>query len=492
MGRKEQIINERVKKVEELRKRGTNPYTYRFDKKDSVEKCLKSGLRSKVKTAGRIMTKRDIGKIIFSDLQDFSGKIQIVFQDKETPKKFFDFFRKYIDIGDIIGVEGKIIKTKTGQISILIKKLELLTKSTLPLPSKWYGLQDKEERYRKRYLDLIMNPEIKDVFEKRGKIIEAIREFMKSKEFTEVETPILQPNYGGASARPFESRLNALKMRVYMRISNELYLKRLIVGGYEKIFEFSPDFRNEGIDRVHNPEFIQVETMWAYADYKDNMKFTEDMISYAVKKVMGKTKLKIQGREINFKTPWKRIKFLDILNRETKVNFSKIKNFEEAKRIAEKLGVDSTGCETLGEVIINIFEEKVQPKIIQPTLVYDYPLEAAGLAKSVEENKNFVASFEVIINGMEIGLSYCEQNDPEALEKYWKFAEEKYKRGDLEAQPTDKDFLNALKIGMPPTTGLGVGIDRLTMLLTDQSSIRDVILFPFMRPEKNESSNNKR
>ena len=484
MGREEEIIKEREKKINDLKRAGVNPYPNKFEKKNLVKDCLNSKINASVKTAGRVMTKREIGKIIFSDLMDFTGRIQLVFQDGETPGKDFEFFSKYIDLGDIVGVEGKIIKTKTGQQSILVKNLKLLTKSILPLPDKWHGLQDKEERYRKRYLDLIMNPEIRKVFEVRRKIFDSIREFMKSQDFVEVETPVLQPIYGGTNARPFSSELNALKMKVYMRISNEMYLKRLVVGGYEKIFEFSTDFRNEGIDKSHNPEFTQVETMWAYADYKDNMKFAEDMISHVVKQTHGKTKIKIQGKEIDFKTPWKRLSFLDAIKKETGADFSKVKNLTEAKKIAGKLDVDSSKCDTIGETMIAIFEEKVQPQIVQPTLIYDYPIESAGLAKALEGNEKFVASFEIIVNGMELGLSYCEQNDPQALENYWKFAEEKSRKGDLEAQPTDPDFINALKIGMPPTSGLGVGIDRLAILLTDSPSIRDVIFFPFMKPEK--------
>lgn len=483
MGREEEIIKEREKKIHELKKAGINPYAYRFDKKDSVAKALKTPVGKNIKTAGRVMTKREIGKIAFSVLQDFTGRIQLVFQDGETEKRDFGFFAKYIDTGDVIGVEGKIIKTKTGEHSILVKNLTLLTKSILPLPDKWHGLQDKEERYRKRYLDLIMNPEIKKVFEARRKIFEAIREFMKSRDFVEVETPVLQPIYGGTSARPFETKLNALDMKVYLRISNELYLKRLIVGGYERIFEFSPDFRNEGIDRYHNPEFTQVETMWAYADYKDNMKFAEEMVEYACKKIHGKTKVNLHGKEIDFKAPWKHISFVDAIKSRTGINFVKIDNLKDAKKAAEKIDVDCSKCETIGDVMIAVFEEKVQPEIIQPTLVYDYPLEAAGLAKATEDDEMFVSSFELIVNGMELGLSYCEQNDPVALENYWKFAAEKFKKGNLEAQPMDNDFINALKIGMPPTSGLGVGIDRLAILLTDSPSIRDVILFPFMKPE---------
>ncbi len=483
MGREEEIIKERERKIQELKKQKINPYAYRFDKKDSVEKALKSKQGTPIKTAGRIMTKREIGKIAFSVIQDFTGKIQLVFQEEETSGKDFDFFSKYIDTGDIVGVEGRIFKTKTGEHSILVKNLVLLTKSILPLPDKWHGLQDKEERYRKRYLDLIMNPEIKKVFEVRRKVFEGIREFMGKHGFVEVETPILQPIYGGASARPFSSELNALKMKVYMRISNELYLKRLIVGGYERIFEFSQDFRNEGIDKYHNPEFTQVETMWAYADYKDNMKFAEEMIAHVVKKVHGKTKANIHGKELDFKTPWKRLAFIDAIKSKTGINFVKIDTVKDAKKAAEKIGVDCAKCETIGDVMIAVFEEKVQPEIVQPTIVYDYPLEAAGLAKATDDDEMFVSSFELIVNGMELGLSYCEQNEPEALENYWKFAAEKFRKGDLEAQPMDYDFINALKIGMPPTSGLGVGIDRLAILLADQPSIRDVIFFPFMKPE---------
>jgi lysyl-tRNA synthetase class 2 len=446
MTREEQIIKERLRKLQELKEKGINPYPAKFEKKhDTAElqkkyKKLKPGKSTKnnVKVAGRNMVKRMIGGICFGCLHDSSGNIQLVFMESVS-KSAKNFFDKYIDLGDILGVEGNIIRTKRGELSIAVKKIQILSKSILPLPEKWHGLQDKEERYRKRYLDLIMNPGIKDIFEKRRKIFNIIREFMTSKGFIEVQTPILQPIYGGASARPFESKLNALKMKVYMRISNELYLKRLIVGGYEKIFEFSPDFRNEGIDRMHNPEFTQVETMWAYADYKDNMKFAEEMISFVVKKICGKTKIKVQGKDLDFKSPWKKIKFLDAIKKETKLDLSRASSLNETKKIASKLGMDCSKCESIGEIMLQIFEEKVQSKIIQPTLVYDYPIEAAGLAKCNREDGNFVASFEVIINGMEIGLSYCEQNDPAGLERYWRFAQMKYKGGDLEAQQLDND-----------------------------------------------------
>ncbi len=481
MGREEQIINERKRKIAELRKQGINPYVYKFDKTQSCAECVKSKTGGKVKTAGRLMTYRDLGKIAFGNLRDMGGDVQIVLQEGKTPEKIREFAKKYVDTGDFVGVEGKIIKTKTGQISVLVNKLELLTKSILPLPDKWHGLQDKEERYRKRYLDLVMNPEVRGVFEKRQQIINAIREYLVKENYVEVQTPILQPIYGGTNAKPFDSKLNALDMKVYMRISNEMYLKRLIGGGYEKVFEFSPDFRNEGIDKLHNPEFTQVETMWAYADYKDNMKLWEKVIEFIVKRVHGKTRIEIGGNKIDFKIPWAKVKFLDAIKKYAKIDFTKFKSLEEAKKAAEKIGIDTQGVLDIGKLMIEVFEAKVQPNIIQPSMIYDYPQEAAILSRA--EN-GIAKSFEVIINGWEIALSYCEENDPAALRAKWEQQEKALKRGDEEAQKMDEDFLNMLQQGMPPTSGLGMGIDRLVMLLTNQASIRDVILFPFMKPEK--------
>jgi len=487
MGREDQIIQEREKKLHELKKAGINPYPTRFDVKNfSSElqekyKKLKDEEHTKdtVKLAGRLITFRDLGKISFGVLQDGSGKIQIVLQDKETPEKVFDFFKKYIDSGDFIGVEGTIFRTKRGELSILLKKAELLTKSLLPLPDKWHGLQDKEERYRKRYLDLVMSPEVKQVFEKRQLVFDYVREFLRNEGFSEVQTPILQPIYGGTNAKPFESKLNALDMNVYMRISNELYLKRLISGGYSKVFEFSPDFRNEGIDKLHNPEFTQVETMWGYASYEDNMNLWPKLVEYVVKKIHGKTKIKCGNNEIEFKAPWKKLKFLDVIKNHTKIDFSRVKDFDDAKKKAESLKIDVRKCSTLSEVMVAVFEEAVQPRLIQPTLVYDYPKEVVVLAKSEGE---FAKSFEVIINGWEIALSYCEENDPRALEEKWRRQEDALTKGDEEAQRMDEDFLNMLRVGMPPVSGVGMGMDRFVMLVTGQESIRDVIMFPFMKP----------
>lgn len=482
MGREEQIIQERLRKLEELRKQKINPYPNKFDKNENCKECLDAKIGAKVKTAGRLMTKRDIGKIVFANLRDGSGEIQIVLQEGKTPDEMRDFLKRYVDLGDFVGLEGGIFKTKTGQKSILVKKIEMLSKSILPLPEKWHGLQDKEERYRRRYLDLIMNPEVKGVFEKRAAIISAIREFLTKKDYIEVETPILQPIYGGTSAKPFESQLNALKMKVYLRISNELYLKRLIGGGYERIFEFSRDFRNEGIDATHNPEFTLMETMCAYADYKQNMDLVEEMLEFVVKKVLGTTKVKYQGKELDFKRPWKRIKMIDAIKSFAKLDVEKMSDAELKKKLKE-LKIEIPVFKR-GIAIENIFGTLVEEKLIQPTIVYDFPVETCGLAKPKKENPFYAERFEPYVNGWELGNVYSELNEPQILEKYWKEQESMLSK-DEEAQRMDEDFLNMLKIGMPPTSGVGIGVDRLIMLLTDSPSIRDVILFPFMKPEEN-------
>ena len=486
MGREEQIISERLRKIKELRAQKINPYPTKYEVKNHAAelqekfKALKpeSGKNVSVQLAGRLMNYRDLGKITFGVLQDFSGRIQITLQEKETPPKVREFFKKYIDSGDFIGVEGTIFRTSRGELSVLIKKLTLLTKALLPLPEKWHGLQDKEERYRKRYVDLTINPEVRKTFERRAKTISAIREFLIGKDYIEVETPILQPIYGGTSAKPFESKLNALDMKVYMRISNEMYLKRLIGGGYEKIFEFSRDFRNEGIDATHNPEFTLMETMCAYADYKQNMDLVEEMLEFIAKKVTGSTKIKYQGKEIDFKRPWKRIKMVDAIKTHARIDVEKMSDAELRNKLKElkiELPIFSRGAAMEG-----IFSELVEQKLIQPTIVYDYPFETCGLAKPKEDNPSYAERFEPYINGWELGNIYSELNDPKILEDYWKEQEKSLSEND-EAQRMDEDFLNMLKIGMPPTSGVGIGVDRLVMLLTDSPSIRDVIFFPFMK-----------
>jgi lysyl-tRNA synthetase, class II len=492
MTRQDEIVKERMKKIEEMKKKGILAYHYRYDKKDTCQslqekfKKLKNEEFSKKKTntSGRLVSLRNMGKIAFGKIQDSSGTIQMVLQEGKTPQKTFDVLNEFLDIGDIIGIEGEIFRTKRGELSIMVEKLIILTKSILPLPDEFYGLKDKEERYRKRYLDLTINPDVKKVFEKRTKTISAIRKFLTEKGYIEVETPILQPIYGGTSAKPFESELHALKMKVYMRISNEMYLKRLIGGGYEKIFEFSRDFRNEGIDSTHNPEFTLMETMCAYADYKDNMDLIEEMLEFIAKNVTGSTKIIYGKKEIEFKRPWKRIKLVDALKEYGGLDVEKMSDHQlklELKKHKIEPQVFNRGI-----AIEELFGELVEPKLIQPTIVYDYPFETCGLAKPKKEDPAYAERFEPYINGWEIGNVYSELNDPKILEEYWK-NQEKNLSLDEESQRMDLDFLEMLKYGMPPTSGIGIGVDRLVMLLTNQPSIRDVIMFPFMKPEETKS-----
>ncbi|MBI4116156.1 lysine--tRNA ligase [Candidatus Pacearchaeota archaeon] len=486
MSREDEIIKERMRKLLELRKQKINPYPYSFEKKNNISECLKMKLGAKVKTAGRLMTKRDLGKIAFCDLTDSSGKMQIVFQDKETPKKEFEFFKKYVDSGDFVGIEGKTFKTKTKQVSILVKKIEMLSKSVLPLPEKWHGLQDKEERYRKRYLDLIMNPEARDVFAKREKIIDAVRDFFKKKGFMEVDTPALQPLYGGAEAKPFKTHLNALDVDLYMSISPELYLKRIIVGGFEKVFTIARNFRNEGIDKWHNPEFTMLEAYQAYSDYNEMMKIFEELYESVCKKINGTTKVKINEQEIDFKAPWKRMKMSDAIKKFAGIDVEK-KSAEDLKKIIEKEKIKTKG-NSWGYYVAAIFEHFCESKIAQPTFIIDHPFETTPLCKLHRNDKEcrLIERFEPFCVGVELGNAYSELNDPIKQKELLEEQQKRLAKGDEEANPLDTDFIEAMEHGMPPTGGLGVGIDRMIILLTGQNSIRDVIFFPFMKPEGKE------
>ncbi len=495
MGRKEQIINQRNKKLQELRNQGINPYPNKFNVKDYSQEIKNKYFKLKnneknsiiVKIAGRVMTKRNLGKLIFANLQDNQGKIQIILQKDQTKSKSFDLFKKYIDSGDIIGCEGNIMKTKTGEISVLIKNIELLSKSLLPLPEKFHGIQDKEERYRKRYLDLIMNPKIKDVFIKRGIIIEEIRNFLKERGFIEAEIPTLQRIYGGASARPFKTHLNTLNMDLFLAISPELYLKRLIVGGIDKIFSIGKSFRNEGVDWNHNPEFTTLEFYYAYSNYERLMEMTEELINRLRKRLNLEEKINYQGKKINLKTPFKRIKFRDLILKETKIDIDKAGNFDKLKKEinSKKLKeVNIKECTHYGALLEELYKRIIRPKIIQPVFLTHYPVEMIALAKRNEINPRYINTFQLLINGTELLKAYDELNDPQDQEIRLKEQSKLLKKGDEEAMPMDKDFINALKVAMPPTAGYGLGIDRLVMLLTNQASIKDVILFPFMRDEK--------
>ena len=486
MSREDEIIRERLRKLEELRKKKINPYPNKFDKKDDISRCLKAKVGMKVKTAGRVMTKRDMGNIVFVKLRDFSGDMQIVLQKKETPNACFDLFG-YIDSGDFIGVEGKIFKTKTGQLSVLVKKLEILSKSISPLPEKWHGLQDKEERYRKRYLDLIMNPDVKEVFEKREKIINVLRNLLKKEKFLETEIPVLQPVYGGASATPFKTHLNALDMDLFLTISPELYLKRLVVGGFERVFTFARNFRNEGVDYQHNPEFSEMEYYIAYKNFEYHIWFTEELFKMLIKELKIKGKIEYREKSISLKPPFKRVTFRDLILKETGIDINKANDFEKLKKEihAKKLpNVDIANCKHYGALLDELYKRTARPKIIQPTFLTHYPVEMIALAKRNEKDPTKINSVQLIIDGAEIVKAYDELNDPIDQEKRLEEQAELLKKGDNEAMPFDRDFINSLKYGMPPTAGYGLGIDRLVMLLTGQDSIRDVILFPFMKPEE--------
>jgi len=492
MGRKEEIVKEKLNKLNELKSKGINPYPYKFEVKNHSSeikekfKKIKTNAKTKnrVKIAGRIMVIRNLGKLIFSNLLDSEGKIQIILQNEETPKEYFDLFEKYVDFGDIVGIEGIVMKTKTGEISVLVKKLEILAKSILPLPEKWHGLTDKEERYRKRYLDLIMNPEVKEVFKKRTLILDSIREFLKKRGFFEVETPYLQTIYGGANARPFKTHLNALDMDLFLSISPELYLKRLIVGGYEKVFTISRNFRNEGIDKWHNPEFTMMEIYEAYADYNDMMDLFEDIYEYCCKKVNCSTKININGKIIDFKKPWKRMTMFEAIKKYAGIN---VENMTESE-VYDFLKNNNIESEkkSWGLGVQEIFDNFCQNKIEQPTFILNYPLETTPLCKLNRDDKlcRLIERFEPFCIGTELGNAYSELNDPIMQRKLLEEQQKMIAQGNEEAHPLDEDFLEALEIGMPPTGGLGLGIDRMVMLLTGQNSIRDVIFFPFMKPKK--------
>lgn len=472
----------RLKKLEEIKKLGIDPYPARCLRKQKAAEALEM-VGKEVAVAGRVMAIRGHGGIQFFDLRDEFGQIQVVFKSDKLSSDSHKLLA-LLDIGDFIDVQGEVFKTQAGETSILVTDFHLLTKSLRPLPSTWYGLKDVEERYRKRYLDLIMNPQVKRVFETRSRIIDAHRRFLISRGYFEVETPMLQLLYGGGLAKPFKTYHNALGIPLYLRISTELYLKRLIVGGFEKVFEVNKVFRNEGIDRQHNPEFTLLETMEAYIDYKENMKLVEEMTEHVVKEVVGGTQVTFRGQKINFKTPWKRVTMIEAVKEATGVDFSEVVNLEEAKKIAKNLDVrvDEYIGSAVGLILAAVFEEKAEKSLIQPTFVYDYPVETSPLAKKCPTDPRFVERFEHYVAGMESSNNYSELNDPLELAARFKDERKKERLGNEEAHQTDEEFIEAIEYGMPPTSGIGPSMDRLTMILTDSPSIADVILFPTMRP----------
>lgn len=478
----------RLEKLKKIRKLKVNPYPAKSDKKHLIAQALKSPGKT-VQTAGRIMGIRTHGGSSFMDLVDESGKIQLFFSRNQLPA-ISNQLTELLDIGDFIEVSGKVDKTKAGELTIFADDFKLLTKSIRPLPSTWYGLKDVEQRNRKRYLDLLINKEVKNVFEKRSKILNAIRKFLiEVKGYVEVEEPVLQPLYGGTRARPFKTHHNTLNSDLYLRISNELYLKRLIIGGFEKIFEIGHTFRNEGMDKHHNPEFTMLETMEAYASYEDNMDLVEEMFEFVATEVFEKTKLPYQNNQIEYKRPWQRIKLADLFKKYTGVKIEEVDTLEKATALAKKLGVVIKDFMTDGEILLEIFEKKCTTELIQPTFVYDYPADFYPLAKRKSDNPKFVESFDIYVGGMEMGTNYSEQNDPQALKEAWEDEKKKISAGNPEAQVIDNDFLDALEYGMPPTSGIGPGIDRWVMVMTNAATISDVILFPTLRPKTKNAKN---
>jgi len=499
----------RRKKLEDIRNLNVAPYPYYFDVTHSSKDILnhpewvkenEDDKKVHVAVAGRIMTRRIMGKASFFNLQDTDGTIQVyirrddVADDALGRDKYNKIFKKLLDIGDIVGIKGFVFRTGTGEVTIHAEKFELLSKTLRPIPIPkevedeegntvvYDAFSDKEMRYRQRYLDLIVNPEVREVFRKRTQMVNSMRNFMNNKGYLEVETPILQPVYGGASAQPFVTHHNALDMKLYLRIANELYLKRLIVGGYDGVFEFSKDFRNEGLSRFHNPEFTQVELYVAYKDYNWMMDFVETMVEQTALDLHGTTKIKVGGNIIDFKRPWPRIPMFEAIKGETGKNLYG-KNTDELRKIADDLNIEIEESFGKGKIIDEIFGKTVESSLIQPTFITDYPIEMSPLAKKHRSKEGLVERFECICNTKEIANAFSELNDPvdqrQRFEEQLKLRE----RGDQEAMQLDEDFLRALEYGMPPAAGLGIGIDRLAMIMTDSASIRDVLFFPQMKPE---------
>lgn len=486
----EQMQN-RIDKMHKIEEHGWRPFGHRFewthrsaDVKEQFEALAET--EAEVKMAGRVMAIRGHGKTCFMDMQDKTGRMQLYVRKDVLGEEDYSLV-KMMDIGDTIGVTGIPFRTHMGEISIKVIKMEMLSKSLRPLPEKWHGLKDIETRYRQRYVDLIVNPEVRDTFVKRSQIIRSVREVLDSHDFLEVETPILNTIAGGAAARPFISYHNALDMQVYMRIAPELYLKRLIVGGMDRVYELGRVFRNEGIDNRHNPEFTSVEIYQAFADYRDMMDLTEEVVVKTAMKVLGTTKITYEGVEIELASPWKRMSMIDAVKEYSGKDFTNVTDLEEARAMAKELNVPVEPSFGIGKIINACFEEYVEDKLIQPTFITGHPKEISPLAKSNPDNPEITDRFEAYIYGREICNGFTELNDPlDQRERFLKQVEERA-NGDEEANMMDEDFVNALEYGLPPTGGLGIGIDRLVMFLTDSSTIRDVLFFPTMKPLKGEA-----
>jgi len=478
-----------MEKMARLREAGEEPYAYSFERthstaqaKDAFEKAENSGGTADVRIAGRIRAMRRHGKSSFADIWDVDGKIQVFFRMDDLQHERYELL-EHIDIGDIVGVAGTMFRTRTGEATVRVTEWSILSKSLQPLPEKWHGLTDVEARYRQRYVDLIVNPAVRSAFEVRSKVVSAIRSILEERGFIEVETPLLQPIPGGATARPFVTHHNVYDRDLYLRIAPELYLKRLIVGGFEKVYEIGRNFRNEGISTRHNPEFTMLESYEAYADYEDVMRFTETLIAEVATRVLGTTALTYQGKSIDFKTPWTRLPLLDAIKECTGIDFHQIETDEEARARARDTGVEVEDYLGYGKVVDEVMKKRLVPELVQPAILYDYPIEISPLAKTKRGNPRMTERFQVFAGTLELGNAFSELNDPAEQRERFKAQLAQREAGDDEAQRLDDDYCRALEYGLPPTGGLGIGIDRLVMLFTDAASIRDVLLFPQLRPQ---------
>lgn len=485
-----QVYLQRVNKVEEIREKGINPYPNQFRRQHVAEDVHRDmagrppeeveASKKRYVLAGRVMAVRNFGKAAFIHLEDSSGRIQVfIKKDNLGPEGFSQF--KTWDVGDIAGVSGTPFVTKTGELTILASESELLTKSVRPLPEKWHGLKDIELRYRQRYVDLIANAEVREVFRKRNMLVRHIRDYLDSNGFLEVETPMMQPIPGGAVARPFVTHHNALDMDLYLRVAPELYLKRLVVGGFERVYEINRNFRNEGISTMHNPEFTMLEYYMAYADYRDMMDFTEDLLREAVKGTLGTTNVNYQGREVDFAKKFRRISFREALLSVDGLEERHLESHKEALDYARERKIKVHEKDPLGKLNLKIFEHLIEPGIVDPTFVYDYPVDVSPLSRRSDLDPEIAERFELFIAGMEIANGFSELNDPRDQEGRFRQQVAERETGDEEAHRMDHDYIRALEYGLPPTAGEGIGIDRLAMIVTDSPSIRDVILFPHQR-----------
>jgi len=483
----DQIKKARLKKLKAIRSAGILPYPGIVKRTHTTKKALKefsklTKSKEEIILAGRLMSLRQHGGLVFCNIQDGTGIIQIMIKKDKIGSRSFKFFLDNFDIGDFIEIKGELFKTKREEKTLQVNNYKILSKSLLPLPEKWHGLKDEEERFRKRYLDLIFNKKVRENFILRSRIIKELRNILEEESFFEVETPILQPVYGGATAKPFKTHLNAQNLDLYLRISPELYLKRLLVGGFEKVYEIGKCFRNEGIDRSHNPDFTMLEFYWAYADYKDLMKFTEKIITSLIKRLFGNLKVDYEDKELNFKTPWPRIEYNQIFKKYTNIKLNEISP-AVLKKEARKLGIKKPEGGKF-EIADEIFKKIIRPKINQPTFIIHYPAKALPLAKPLDKNLEKSASFQLMVAGMELLKAYNELNNPILQKENFKEQEKIFKEGFDEAQRMDNDFITALEYGMPPAAGWGMGIDRLVMLLTNSHSMREAILFPTMKQKQ--------